>query len=137
MHPRSNSRFCAIALIALISWTTACGSSSPAAPDLPLVTDNLQGTLSPTNANTHQLNSAGAGSLTVTLTSVTPTVPAVGMGIGVVTNGNCTLQFTNSPFTVGTVWNANVGGAGTFCIVIYDIGLLTQDVSYTITVVHP
>jgi hypothetical protein len=127
-----------MALIALIFLTTACGGSSPpAAPAPPPVTDTLQGTLSVTNANTHQLNAAAAGALTITLNSVTPAVPAVGMAIGVVSNGQCSVQFTNSPFTVGTVWNANLGGAGTFCVVIYDIGFLTQDVNYTITVVHP
>lgn len=126
-----------MATIALVLSTAACGGSSPAAPALPAITDSLQGTLSPTNANSHQLNAAGAGPLTVTLTALSPAVSAVGMGIGVVSSGNCTLQFTNSPFSVGNVWNASLAGAGTFCIVIYDIGFLTQDTSYTISVVHP
>lgn len=136
MHRSNHSQFRAMVIIALVLWTAACGSS-PAAPSVPLVTDTLTGTLSPTNANAHTLNAAAAGTLTITLNTLAPAVPAVGMGIGVVSNSTCSLQFTNSPFNVGAVWNANLGGSGTFCVVIYDIGLLTQDTTYSITVVHP
>jgi hypothetical protein len=140
MQRLNRSQFRAMALIALVLWTAACGSSSaPAAPTPPptTTTDTLTGTLSPTNANAHTLNAAAAGTMTLTLNSLTPAVPAVGLGIGVVSNGSCSLQFTNSPFSAGSTWTANLGGSGTFCVVIYDIGLLTQDTTYSITVVHP
>ncbi len=127
-----------MALVALILWTAACGSSSPAAPSSPPVTDTLTGTLSPTNANAHALNAAAAGAVTITLTTLTPAVPAVGLGVGVIANdGTCSVQLTNSPAAQGTVWNTTVTGSGGFCVVIYDIGLLTQAETYSITVVHP
>ena len=137
MHSSNRWQFRATALVALILWTAACGSSSSTAPSAPPVTDTLTGTLGATNANAHQLSASTGGTLTITLTTLTPAVAAVGMGIGVVSNGQCSLQFTNSPFVVGNVWNASLAGGGTFCVVIYDIGYLTQDETYSITVVHP
>lgn len=137
MHVSNRWHFRATALVALMLWTAACGSSNPTAPSAPPVTDTLTGTLTATTANAHQLSASTGGTLTITLTTLTPAVSAVGMGIGVVSNGQCSLQFTNSPFAAGNVWNASLASGGTFCVVIYDIGLLTQDETYSITVVHP
>jgi len=121
---------------ALFAWSAACGIT-PSSPSAPPVTDTLTGVLSPTNLNAHQFSASAGGDVTITLVTLTPPVTAVGMGIGAVSNGSCSIQFTNSPFVAGEVWQTSLAASGTYCIAIYDIGYLTQNENYSITVVHP
>ncbi|MFI5177995.1 MAG: hypothetical protein ACHQO8_05515 [Vicinamibacterales bacterium] len=123
-------------MFSFIFWAGACGSS-PTTPSTPPVSETLTGTLSPTNSNVHQFSAAAGGTLTITLVSLTPPVTAVGLGLGAVSNGSCTLQYTNTPFTAGAIWTTTLAGQGTYCLVIYDIGYLTQDESYSIKIDHP
>ena len=124
-------------ILALLLLAAGCGSSSPATPSTPPVTDTLTGTLDPTNLNAHTFTASAGGTATITLVSLDPPVQAVGIGLGAVTNGNCSLQVTNSPFTAGAIWETTLAGAGQYCVAIYDIGFLTQSETYSIKVVHP
>ena len=126
-----------VSLVTLGLLTAACGSN-PSSPSTPPVTDTLTGTLSPTNLNAHPFNVSAAGNLTITLTSLTPPVTAVGLGVGQVSNNQCqNVQSYPAPFTQGLVWNTALDASGTYCVAIWDIGYLIQNENYTITVVHP
>jgi len=114
-----------------------CGSS-PAAPSKEQVTDTLTGTLNATNTNVHTFTATGSGDIILTLDRLDPTPTiTIGIGLGTVSNGSCSLQFANETFRVGTVWTNGVGSAGSYCVAVYDIGNLTQPVTYSITLVHP
>ena len=125
-------------LVTLGLLTAACGSN-PSSPSTPTVTDTLTGTLSPSNLNAHPFNVSAAGNVTITLTTLTPPVTAVGIGLGSVSNNQCqnVQSYPNGPFTQGLAWTLAVSSSGTYCVAIYDIGYLIQNENYTITVVHP
>ncbi|HET9371464.1 MAG TPA: hypothetical protein VFO19_14490 [Vicinamibacterales bacterium] len=130
-RPRAGAVALALAIV-----TAACGSN-PTAPSQP-VTESLGGSLATGNANYHTFTTKGSGDLSLTLNSIDPTASVtVGVGLGTVSNGACTLQFVNEGFIVGAVWSNTITGAGTYCVAIYDIGQLTQTVTYSMTLVHP
>jgi hypothetical protein len=136
MAPVRGGRRAGALALALAILTAACGSN-PTAPSQP-ITETLAGSLSIGNANFHVFTTSGSGELTLTLNSLDPTASiAVGVGLGTVTNGACALQFTNEGFQVGAVWTNTIAGAGSYCVAIYDIGRLTQPVTYSMTLVHP
>ena len=97
-------------LLVLVVLTAACGSN-PTAPSQP-VTESLGGSLATGNANYHTFTTKGSGDLSLTLNSIDPTASVtVGVGLGTVSNGACTLQFVNEGFIVGAVWSNTITGA--------------------------
>ena len=145
---------CALLIAALLS-VSACnnGSDTSTTPALPTVTDTLTGTVPAAINGVQQqsfvqFNVAGAGTITLTLTSAVETFPngslnssvVVGLGLGSISNGACVLPSGVTPVSVQagpTTYSASVVAAGTVCVQVSDQTVQTGPVAYTVVVVHP
>jgi hypothetical protein len=109
---------------------------APAVPVAPTLPETFTGTLLQLGANTHQFTVNQIGGMKVSLISVTPPA-AVGLGIGTPSSGSCLVL--NSLTTVGDP-GIQISGtatvAGTFCVLVYDVGNLVEPVNYVVTVLH-
>jgi len=89
----------------------------------------------------------GGGSVTVTLTSAVETLPdgtllptvTMGLGIGTVTNGGCTLLAGAFATAQGSATPQLSGSlsAGTYCVQVSDVTNQLGPVSYAVAVTHP
>ena len=112
----------------------------PTTPDPVIVTESFNGTLTVNGGVTHPVFTSATGAVTATLTSLGETPPAkIGFSIGTLTAGNnCNIVIANDNAVVTTVVTGNVSSlAGTLCVRVYDVGVLTGPVDYTFTVSHP
>jgi hypothetical protein len=121
----------------------ACGksttptSSTTTGSDGTRATDTFTGTLTSRAAMWHTFAVTQNGTVDVTLTTLQP-VPTitVGLGIGTTPTNGCSVQAWNNAATTGTVLSGSII-PGTFCVTVYDVGNVTDSVSYTVTVTHP
>jgi hypothetical protein len=133
----------AAAGLTLALLLSACGSdNNPTTPGNggssgERSTETFNGTLAPRSGSWHTFTVTAAGSIDVTLTTLTaPANTAVGVGIGTTPTNGCDVQAWNNASVQGTLITAPIN-AGTFCVMVYDVGNLTGDVTYTVTVIHP
>jgi hypothetical protein len=131
-------------LCAIGALTPACGdTTTPAKPTPTPVTEPFSGTLTTNGAFTHQFSVTAAGTVTVTLTTVSPDATvAIGFQLGTWNSISLTCQavISNDAALQGAVETGNAVTAGTFCVRIYDAtGTVKADtpVNYTVTVTHP
>jgi hypothetical protein len=132
-----------IAVVGLAMLSAGCNllnndSTSPTTPTT--VTDTWSNTLAVKGSSLYTFTVASAGTVSVTLTALSPTATvAVGLGLGT-PNGtaSCTLSSsTPSAIASSTPQITVTENAGTYCAQIYDVGNLTTASSFTITIVHP
>lgn len=139
--PRLTVLFAALVLAAA---GAGCGDdSTPTSPTPPpnAVTETFTGTISANGAASHAFVATGSGNVTLTLTSLTlesgGTPPVIGISLGGVSSIACTAVVSRDAARPGDVLTGSTGG-GTLCARIYDaFGLVTDPVTYTLTVVHP
>ena len=132
----------AAAVLTLALSLSACGSDNPTTPGNggssgERATETFNGTVAPRSGAWHTFTVTAAGTIDVTLTTLTaPAATAVGVGIGTTPTNGCDVQAWNNASVQGTIITAPIN-AGTFCVMIYDVGNLTDGAAYTVTVVHP
>ena len=128
---------------------SACGgnsdNSATAAPSAPTPTtaasiESFTGTVSVAGNDFHPFTVATAGAtLSVTLTAAGP--PATiftGLGLGAYDAPTCTL-FSNAYLTTqagAAPQLSGTAGAGSYCVVVYDVGNQTGPLTYALTVSH-
>jgi len=107
----------------------------------PTVTQTFTGTLAKNGADTHQFSSLSRGTITATLTAVSPDGSAsIGISLGTwnIATSSCQTILSNDSTTVGTGVTGSVSGVGDLCLRVYDAhGVLTATESYSVDVVHP
>jgi hypothetical protein len=106
----------------------------------PTTTDTFTGTINVNGAMTHTFPTVAAGTVTATLSEVTPdNTVAVGFAIGTwnASSSVCQQNIPNDAALQGQILTGSVSGMGTLCTRIYDTGKLTGAIGYTVTVVHP
>ena len=141
MNRRLFDRTLAALILALAAG--ACGSDDnnnpPTAPTPPTtVTETYADTIGRNGARTHNFTSSASGTLTATLTTLAPdSALKVGLSIGTWNGANCQLVITNDAATQGTVVTGGVSSFASLCVRIYDVGNITDPITYEITVVHP
>jgi hypothetical protein len=133
-------RWRAVAIAAaLAALAGACGGSStttPTTPAAPITTETLTGTVLAGGVAFHTFTIAQQGTLTVTLTSLSPQASiTMGMGVGTVSGTTCSLISTNETTKVGTVLSGTIA-VGSYCVQIYDIGNVQVSDDYVITIAH-
>lgn len=112
----------------------ATGPTEPA----PTVTENFEGTINVNGALTHTFLTAAAGTVTASLTEVTPDATiAVGFVLGTWNGVVCQTSLAMDAAVQGNQLVGSVSGAGSLCIRIHDTGRLTAPLSYKLSVVHP
>jgi len=134
-----------VALIALGSLAAgACNDDTPTVPTTPtnptpvLTTETFTGSLTVNGAATHVFSSTVAGTVTATITALDPSASQVfGLSLGTWNGAACQIVIAND----AAVLNANVAGqvtaATNLCARVYDVGKLSEGLSYTLTVLHP
>jgi hypothetical protein len=102
-------------------------------------TDTFSGTLVLRGATNYPFTVNTAGSVTVSLTTVSPDAAAImEIYLGTWNGTSCSVaSISNTSATQGASITGTVTGAGSLCARIDDAGTLTASQNYTITVVHP
>jgi len=133
------------ALIALASLAAAsCGDDTPTVPTTPTpptpitTTETFNGTLTVNGAVTHVFASTVAGTVTVQITAVDPSASQVfGLSIGTWNGSSCQVVIANDQAVLNSIVTGQVTAATNLCARVYDVGKLSDALSYTITVIHP
>jgi hypothetical protein len=130
-------------VVLVLVLAAGCGGSSgtttlPTALTTPTTTETFSGTIAATAGAVHPFTVAQAGTVTLTLTSLSPqTTITMGLGIGQPsTTAACSLLSTNEASRVGTTISGTIN-PGSYCVAIYDLGNVQGSVDYVLTVVHP
>jgi hypothetical protein len=132
--------------VAFCVLATACDEGEPGLVQPTVhpatITDTYTGNVGLQASDSHAFVITLTGKIAITLTNVGPPSTAeVGVGIGIPTGLSCSLILgdgTTATTTAGST--PQINGTilpGTFCVVVYDVGRLTEPVDYTVTVNHP
>lgn len=132
-----------VAIVAMLA-TAGCGGS-PLSPTeveefnaLTTVTENFSGSVAVGTTVSHAFAVTKAGSVTLTLTDITPDSGVlVGLGLGGWDGTNCSIQISTSEGKLNEVYQASTSGAGNFCVAIGDPGTFAGDIGYTVKITHP
>src|SRR5688500_8936047 len=121
---------------------TACGddAETPTAPTPPTTfTETFTGTLTPNGARTHNFVSQASGTVTATLTALSPdSTISVGLALGTWNGQVCQIVLPNDNAVVTTVVTGGTSAIANLCVRISDVaGTVTQPTNYEIVVVHP
>lgn len=128
------------AVLALGVW--GCNNTTPttATTTTTPTTETFQGTLNPNGAKVFSFAVAAAGTVTATLTTVSPdSSVAIGLALGTwnAASTACQIIIANDSATQAAVLTGAASGVGTLCVRVYDVGNLTANEDFTVTVVHP
>lgn len=127
------------ATVAAAGCDNDLGNRSPTEP-APTTTEVFSGTINVNGAMTHTFTTVAAGTVTATLTELTPDRAAiVGFALGTWNASSLVCQqiLPNDNAPQGHILLGNVSGAGTLCARIYDTGRLSGPLNYSFSVVHP
>ena len=106
----------------------------------PTTTDSFTGTIDRNGASTHTFTVSLSGTITATLTEVTPD-PAVkvGFALGTMNAANtCQTVLSKEDAVQGHALIGNATGSGTLCVRVHDPnGTLTAPLTYKLSVEHP
>jgi hypothetical protein len=130
-----------LAAVALAGLLASCGGgSTPTTPSATptTVTDVFSGTLAAGGSTFFPFTVTTQGTITATLTTLSPqTSITMGFGIGQPSSGSCALisgAYTESE-KVAQALSGTIA-AGSYCVVLYDIGNIQGSDDFVITVVH-
>jgi hypothetical protein len=131
-----------VPLLCLLALAPGCGDDEPETPisptPPPTVTENFSGSINQNGAMTHPFSTALAGTVTATLTTVSPnSATVIGMSLGTWNGAVCQIILANDKATQGTIVVGTVSTFGSLCLRMYDVGGLTQPTSYEVQIVHP
>jgi len=139
---RSISRGWLALLVVAAVGLAACDNTvddrnNPPTSPTPDVTETFSGTINQNGGATHAFNVNGGGTVTATLTTLTPEGSIAELGLGTWNGAVCQLVLVNPNATQANVVTGTVSSIGSLCVRISDTGKLTGATDYTITVVHP
>jgi len=141
--PRSTRSKLLVVAVALSFW--ACGGNSATSPTstttttpAQTTTETFEGTLNPNGAKTFPFTLQAAGTVTATLTTVSPDATvAVGLSLGTWNGSACQIVLANDNAIQGAVLTGSASAAGNLCARAYDVGNIVAPVSFVVTLVHP
>lgn len=124
------------ALAAVVLAASSCGGIiDPSENKM----EPFSGTLAVGATNTTNYTTSKNGEIEVTLTSLSPT-PAngsIGFGFGQVFSGGCSQVVSPQPAVVNRKIQLGFYNKGTYCLAVFDPGILTVPVTYTGIFSHP
>ena len=103
-------------------------------------TETFSGTLNMNGAVTYPFTAGTAGTITATLTTVSPDATvAIGLSLGSWTGSSCQISIANDAATQTAIVTGTVTASAALCARVYDTGKVTaaQPVSFTVTIAHP
>jgi hypothetical protein len=107
-------------------------------------TETFTGTIQPgvgNNGGAHPVNITKSGEISITVTSLTPTLPSgtfFAVGFFQSISGQCTATIQVNQFAI--VGSAAISGPispGSYCVAVFDDGFFTVAEDYTVKVSHP
>lgn len=131
-----------VLLAAGVIALSGCGSSTPTTPTTPApdrTTETFTGTLSKGGSVSQIFTVQQQGQVDLTLTKTDPLATiTLGIGISQTSANQCipVLLAYNNAAQAGTVMSGTAA-PGAYCAVVYDVGNISDPVTYTLTVVHP
>ncbi len=136
---------CGLAVVVASGCGGNSNNSTTATPSTPTPTaaastEGFSGTVSVGGNDFHPFTVATAGAtLTVTLTAAGPPATIfMGLGVGAYDAPTCTL-LSNAYLTTqagAAPQLSGTAGAGSYCVVVYDVGNQTGPITYAVTVSH-
>jgi hypothetical protein len=101
-------------------------------------TDSFPSLVYPQGVNTHYFGVNRSGTLSVTLSGVSPPVP-LGLAIGISGSSSpqCNVYSSQAADAGGTLDMSAAIDKGIYCVKVYDVGQIADRVRFTLTVVHP
>ena len=133
-----------VGLVALALLAGGCGTSTTTTttttttPAAVSVTDTFTDTLTLNGAKTRSFAATGGGTITVTLTSITPdATTAIGVALGTWNGSACQLVITNDNAIQNTSVTGTATSAGNYCVRVYDAnGTLPNTETFVVSIVH-
>lgn len=123
----------ATAVASLLLGAAAC---SPTQPSSGPKIETFSGTVAPGSGASNPFTVSRQGDVYITLKSLDPPTSApLGIAIGMQQGATCTVTSSTTTIQVGDE-TASVEPPGNYCVGLYDIGYLTSDETYTLTVSH-
>jgi len=127
-----------LAMAAALCATFACGGN-PAGASATITEPAFTGTLGVGGSVSVPFNVTKTGVVTLNVTQFGPDTNPFGVGIGQLASSNGVVTcVTEATQTVTVNDPVSFGGivAGTYCAVIYDIGYVTQNDTFSMTITH-
>lgn len=118
---------------------TSCNPTAPSVPATATpLTETFTATVVPHGANVFPFPVAGAGSVTATLSTISPDSGlTLALNLGTWNGATCAVQFTTNPAAQGASVTANANAAGNLCVQVTDSnGAIKDHEDITITVTH-
>lgn len=131
-----------LALAALCALTLAgCGddNNTPTTPTTPLPSTSIFNSHVTVGGSAARTFATRSGAVSVRLRNTTATGP-LGLGLGLPFGGgvsNCTLNTTVEARPATEPQIAATVDAGTYCVVVYDLGTLTATTEFDVVIVYP
>jgi hypothetical protein len=129
--------------VTLAAGAAACDDPGPTTPvvETPVVenvTETFSGNLNRNGAVTFPFAVSAAGSATAQITAIGPdNTVAVGLTMGTWNGVQCNAVISNDDAREFSSMTGTAGGAGTLCLRIHDVGRLSSNITFTLTVTHP
>jgi hypothetical protein len=137
--PRSQTVLMALTLITL-PLLGACGDNdeAPGAPTPPTQIESfIEGTLNPNGGQTYVFQVTRQGQVTAQITALAPSDEVViGLSLGTFSGNACQVLLANDAATLNSTIIGTATTVGNFCVRLYDVGVLTQNVSFTVRLTH-
>lgn len=129
--------------VLLTGWACDNGDTPTDPTNPPTVTETFNGTLTRNGSQLHTFTATARGTVTATLTSVTPAdSPAIGLSMGTwdASVEVCTAVLTNNAATTTSVLTGSVVGISPLCVRLFDPNSAIPEnatITYTVTVQRP
>ena len=126
----------------LAALAASCGDTpttpTSTAPVSPL-TESFSSQLSVKGTSSRSFVTPSRGSVSVTLSATFPSGTVVGLGVGIPrANGSgCLLSTSVQTGAAASPQIVIDADKGEYCVQVYDLGTLTDAISFTIAIVHP
>lgn len=139
MHRSTRSWAGLAAAAGALALATSCNPTAPSVAATPTpLTDTFTAILTPRGADVFPFPVAGAGTVTATLSTISPDSGlSLSIDLGTWNGSTCAVQFTTNPAAQGASITATANAAGNLCVRATDAnGVITTSEAITITVTH-
>jgi hypothetical protein len=135
------SRLQVLAVVLALS-AAACDSDNPITPITPslpnTVTDTFGGTLNQNGGESYPFSTSSSGGVTATLSTLAPdSALEVGLSLGTWNGSACYIVIAKDKATQSSSVLGQATSSGSLCVRIYDVGNVTDPITFEIQVVHP
>lgn len=130
-----------LTLLFVAAAAASCSTSDPFTSPTPANTtpiiETFAGTLTKNGAASYSFVATAAGLVTATLSSVAPddTIP-IGLALGTWNGLTCQIVLPNDKTLQGAGVTGSVNTAGSLCVRVYDVGTVTDPLTYEVKVQH-